>query len=101
MTSLVGLSRRVIWSSIPADPVGVAFREGGVHKQWLGPRVAIERSWVDGPPGVLDVDEPAVLEHLRVDNPELRLDREFLKTSGFVGGGGRVACISHGGSARS
>jgi transposase len=41
--------------------------------------VAIERSRMDGPPSALDVDERAELERLRVENAELRMDREFLK----------------------
>lgn len=60
-------------------PIAVVAREIGVGEQLLGRWVAIERSRSDGPPGALDVDERAELERLRVENAELRVDREFLK----------------------
>jgi transposase len=34
---------------------------------------------MEGPPGAVDADERAELERLRVENAELRMDREFLK----------------------
>ena len=54
-------------------------REIGVGEALLGRWVAIERSRMDDPPGVLDVDERAELERLRREVAELRMDREFLK----------------------
>ena len=45
----------------------------------LGRWVAQERARTDHPPGVVDADERAELERLRVENAELRMDREFLK----------------------
>ena len=39
----------------------------------------MERAKTDRPPEALDVDERAELERLRVENAELRMDREFLK----------------------
>ncbi len=39
----------------------------------------MERARIDHPPGALDVDERAELDRLRVENAELRMDREFLK----------------------
>ena len=53
-----------------ASPVGEAL---------LGRWVGIERARSDHPPGALDVDERAELDRLRVENTELRMDREFLK----------------------
>ena len=60
-------------------PVAVVAREIGVGEQLLGRWVAVERSRTDGPPGALDADERAELTRLRVENSELRMDREFLK----------------------
>lgn len=54
-------------------------REIGVGEQLLGRWVAIERSRMDDPPQVLDVNERAELERLRRENAELRMDRQFLK----------------------
>jgi len=51
----------------------------GVQEQLLGKWVAIERSRLDDPPGPAGEDERAELARLRVENAELRLDREFLK----------------------
>jgi transposase len=60
-------------------PIAVVAREIGVGEALLGRWVAIERSHDDDPPRALDVDERAELERLRVENAELRMDREFLK----------------------
>ena len=54
-------------------------REIGVGEQLLGRWVAAERARMEDPPGVLDIDERAELERLRVENAQLRMDREFLK----------------------
>ena len=54
-------------------------REIGVQEQLLGKWVAIERSRLDDPPGPVGEDERAELARLRVENAELRMDREFLK----------------------
>ena len=65
-------------------------RSGGegdrVGEALLGRWVAQERARDDDPPPALDVDERAELERLRVENAELRMDREFLKkaTAFFV-----------------
>jgi transposase len=53
--------------------------EIGVGEALLGRWVALERARTDHPPGVVDADERAELERLRVENAELRMDREFLK----------------------
>ena len=60
-------------------PIAHVAREIGVGEQLLGRWVAIERARDDGPPPALDIDERAELERLRVENTELRMDREFLK----------------------
>jgi transposase len=67
-------------------PIATVAREIGVGEQLLGRWVAIERSRMDEPPPALDADERAELERLRVENAELRMDREFLKkaTAFFV-----------------
>ena len=59
--------------------IAAVARELGLSEQLLGRWVAIERSRIDEPPPALDVDERAELERLRVENQELRVDREFLK----------------------
>ena len=66
-------------------PIAQVAREIGVGEQLLGRWVARERARDDDPPTALDVDERAELERLRVENAELRMDREFLKNS-IVGG---------------
>ena len=60
-------------------PIAVVGREIGVQEQLLGKWVAIERSRIDDPPGPVGEDERAELARLRVENAELRMDREFLK----------------------
>ena len=60
-------------------PIAAVAREIGVGEALLGRWVAVERSRQVHPPGALDVDERAELERLRVENAELRMDREFLK----------------------
>ena len=59
--------------------ISAVAKEIGVGEQLLGRWVAIERSRAVDPPGALDADERAELERLRVENTELRMDREFLK----------------------
>ena len=59
--------------------IAAVAREIGVGDQLLGRWVAVERSRLDQPAKAVDVDERAELERLRVENAELRLDREFLK----------------------
>ena len=59
--------------------IAVVAREVGVQEQLLGKWVAIERSRLDDPPGPVGEDERAELARLRVENAELRMDREFLK----------------------
>ena len=59
--------------------IAVVAREIGVQEQLLGKWVAIERSRLDDPPGPVGEDERAELARLRVENAELRMDREFLK----------------------
>ena len=67
-------------------PIVQVAREIGVGEALLGRWVALERARDDDPPPALDVDERAELERLRVENAELRMDREFLKkaTAFFV-----------------
>jgi transposase len=60
-------------------PIAVVAREIGVGAPLLGRWVAVERAQSDAPPGALDVDERAELDRLRIENSELRMDREFLK----------------------
>jgi transposase len=60
-------------------PIVQVAREIGVGEALLGRWVAQERARDDDPPPALDVDERAELERLRVENAELRMDREFLK----------------------
>jgi len=60
-------------------PIAVVGREIGVQEQLLGKWVAVERSRLDDPPGPVGEDERAELGRLRVENAELRMDREFLK----------------------
>ena len=52
--------------------------------------MAVERARTEQPPEALDVDERAELARLRVENAELRMDREFLKNSGVGDGYGAV-----------
>jgi transposase len=54
-------------------------REIGVGEQLLGRWVAQERARDADPPAVLDIDERAELDRLRVEVDQLRMDREFLK----------------------
>src|SRR3954469_10941414 len=60
-------------------PIVQVAREIGVGAPLLGRWVAQERARTDHPPGAVDADERAELERLRVENAELRMDREFLK----------------------
>lgn len=60
-------------------PIAVVAREINVGEQLLGRWVAIERSRMDHAPAAMDADDRAELERLRVENAELRMDREFLK----------------------
>ena len=62
-------------------PIAEVAREIDVGEQLLGRWVAQSRAREDEPPPALDVDERAELERLRVENTELRMDREFLKTA--------------------
>jgi len=59
--------------------IAVVAREIGVGEQLPGRWVAIERSKAIEPQGILGEDEQAELDRLRVENTELRMDREFLK----------------------
>jgi transposase len=59
-------------------PVAHVAAEVGVGAQLLGRWVAAAKPALDGD-RVLDVDERAELERLRVENADLRLDRSFLK----------------------
>ena len=54
-------------------------REIGVGEALLGRWVAAERAVMDAPPEALDIDERAELARLRLENTQLRMDREFLK----------------------
>ena len=67
-------------------PIVQVAKEIGVGEALLGRWVAQERARDDDPPPALDVDERAELERLRVENAELRMDREFLRraTAFFV-----------------
>ena len=60
-------------------PIVQVAREIGVGEALLGRWVAQERARTDHPPDVVDADERAELERLRVENAVLRMDREFLK----------------------
>ena len=60
-------------------PIAEVAREIGVGEPLLGRWVAQHRAREDDPPPALDADERAELERLRVENTELRMDREFLK----------------------
>ena len=60
-------------------PIAVVAREIGVGEALLGRWVAVERAHDDDPPAGLDLSERDELERLRVENAELRMDREFLK----------------------
>jgi transposase len=60
-------------------PILQVAREIGVGAPLLGRWVAQERARTDHPPDIVDADERAELERLRVENAELRMDREFLK----------------------
>ena len=62
--------------------ISAVAKEIGVGERLLDRWVAIERARTDQAPGALDVDERAELERLRIENTELRMDREFLKKSG-------------------
>jgi len=53
--------------------------EIGVGEQLLGRWVALERARTDDATTVLDTSERTELERSRVENAELRMDREFLK----------------------
>jgi transposase len=66
-------------------PIVAVAREIGVGEALLGRWVAQERARTDHPPGAVDADERAELERLRVENAELRMDREFLKNLDVVG----------------
>ena len=67
-------------------PIVQVAKEIGVGEALLGRWVAEERARDDDPPPALDINERAELERLRVENAELRMDREFLKkaTAFFV-----------------
>ena len=67
-------------------PIVQVAKEIGVGEALLGRWVAQERARDDDPPPALDINERAELERLRVENAELRMDREFLKkaTAFFV-----------------
>jgi len=60
-------------------PVTHVANEIGVGSQLLSRWVAAERAHQDNPPPAVDADERAELARLRVENAELRMDREFLK----------------------
>jgi transposase len=60
-------------------PIAVVAREVGLGEQMLGRWVAAERARLADPPSVLGEDERAELARLRLENAELRMDREFLK----------------------
>jgi transposase len=60
-------------------PIAHVAKEIGIGEQLLGRWVAQERANSEAPPPALDVDERAELVRLRVENAELRMDREFLK----------------------
>ena len=60
-------------------PITHVAREIGVGGQLLGRWVAAGRAHQDNPPPAVDADERAELARLRVENAELRMDREFLK----------------------
>jgi transposase len=67
-------------------PIAHVAREIGIGEQLLGRWVALERARDGNPPRALDVDEQAELERLRVENAEMRMDREFLKkATAYVG----------------
>jgi len=59
-------------------PIVQVARESGVGEALMGRWVGLERARTDRPSEALDVDERAELSRLRVDNAELRMDREFL-----------------------
>ena len=60
-------------------PIAQVAKEIGVGEALLGRWVAQRAGSEDDPPPALDVDERAELDRLRVENAELRMDREFLK----------------------
>jgi transposase len=60
-------------------PIAHVAKEIGVGEQLLGRWVAQERAKLDEPAAAVDADERAELARLRVENAELRMDREFLK----------------------
>ncbi|MCA2261761.1 transposase, partial [Mycobacterium avium] len=62
-------------------PIAHVAAEIGVGEQLLGRWVRLAREAADDGDtrAVLEADERAELEHLRRENAELRLDREFLK----------------------
>ena len=62
-------------------PIAHVAAEIGVGEQLLGRWVRLAREVADDGDtrAVLEADERAELEHLRRENAELRLDREFLK----------------------
>lgn len=64
--------------------IAAVAREIGVGEQLLGRWVAIERSRMDDSPEAIDADERAELVRLRREVAELRMDREFLKSSGLL-----------------
>ena len=59
--------------------IAVVAREIGVGEQLLGRWVAIERAKAVDPQRIVGEGERAELERLRVENAELRMDRQFLK----------------------
>ncbi|MCA2282140.1 transposase, partial [Mycobacterium avium] len=61
-------------------PIAHVAAEIGVGEQLLGRWVRLAREAADDGDtrAVLEADERAELEHLRRENAELRLDREFL-----------------------
>jgi putative transposase len=59
--------------------IAVVAREIGVGEQLLGRWVGVERARLVDPPGVIGETDRAELDRLRVENAELRMDREFLK----------------------
>ena len=60
-------------------PIAHVAKEIGVGEALLGRWVGQERAKDTAPAGALDAGERAELERLRVENAELRMDREFLK----------------------
>ena len=71
--------------------IAVVARDIGVGEQLLGRWVGIERARLVDPPGVLGETDRAELDRLRVENAELRMDREFLKKAAANSTGHRNA----------